>query len=67
MVNRHTASYWAHSLIQDLVENAAKESHWGPTPALDVDRLQIEYNGSYKRLLFFDYDVCMTFFFFFFW
>ncbi|KAI7848686.1 glycosyltransferase family 20-domain-containing protein [Circinella umbellata] len=60
MVNRHTASYWAHCLIHDLVTRAAKESHWGPTPPLDVDRLQIEYNGSHKRLLFFDYDGTLT-------
>ncbi|KAI9499125.1 glycosyltransferase family 20-domain-containing protein [Zychaea mexicana] len=60
MVNRHTASYWAHALVQDLVASAAKESHWGPTPALDVGRLQIEYNESRKRLLFFDYDGTLT-------
>ncbi|KAI8148422.1 glycosyltransferase family 20-domain-containing protein [Fennellomyces sp. T-0311] len=59
-VNCHTASYWAHSLIQDLVTSAARESHWGPTPELEFDRLQIEYSESRKRLLFFDYDGTLT-------
>lgn len=56
-VNSHTASYWANSLVKDLVASAAQESYWGPSPKLEVDRLMTEYKESGKRLLFFDYDV----------
>lgn len=60
-VNNHTVSYWANSLIKDLVASAAQESYWGPSPKLEVDRLKIEYKESNKRLLFFDYDVSISF------
>lgn len=61
-VNEHTAEYWANSLVKDIVTSASKETHWGPTPSLEVERLHIEYNESRKRILFFDYDVSSVIF-----
>lgn len=57
-VTTHTASFWAHSFVTQLIsisEQQSLQSH--ATPALDVNSLVSTYIGSKKRLLFFDYDV----------
>ncbi|KAI8335822.1 glycosyltransferase family 20-domain-containing protein [Chlamydoabsidia padenii] len=60
-VTRHTASFWAHSFVTQLVsisEQQSLQSH--ATPALDLNSLVNTYLGSKKRLLFFDYDGTLT-------
>ncbi|ORY92359.1 glycosyltransferase family 20-domain-containing protein [Syncephalastrum racemosum] len=59
-VSCHTASYWAVSLVRDLLYSCARQSHWGPTALLEEDRVKVEYNAARKRLLFFDYDGTLT-------
>ncbi|KAI9493872.1 glycosyltransferase family 20-domain-containing protein [Zychaea mexicana] len=60
-VTAHTASFWAHSFVKQLVsctEQRSLQSH--ATPALDSDLLLDIYNKAEKRLMFFDYDGTLT-------
>ncbi|RUS25312.1 trehalose-phosphatase-domain-containing protein [Jimgerdemannia flammicorona] len=59
-VTGHTASFWAHSFVKQLISEVANASDSNPTPFLDVDNLLRKYHGSKKRLLFFDYDGTLT-------
>ncbi|CAO3577456.1 unnamed protein product [Absidia cylindrospora] len=60
-VTSHTASFWAHSFVNQLVsisEQQNLQSH--ATPALDVNSLIVKYGETEKRLMFFDYDGTLT-------
>ncbi|KAI8096191.1 glycosyltransferase family 20-domain-containing protein [Halteromyces radiatus] len=60
-VTSHTASFWAHSFVTQLVsisEQQSLQSH--ATPALNVNALVTEYTKAKKRLMFFDYDGTLT-------
>ncbi|KAI8149623.1 glycosyltransferase family 20-domain-containing protein [Fennellomyces sp. T-0311] len=60
-VTAHTASFWAHSFVKQLVsctEQRTLQSH--ATPTLDTTLLVDSYNKAQKRLMFFDYDGTLT-------
>ncbi|KAI8968342.1 glycosyltransferase family 20-domain-containing protein [Mycotypha africana] len=60
-VTSHTADFWAHSFIKQLVsvsEQLELRSH--ATPTLDVQQLLTDYKKSKKRVMFFDYDGTLT-------
>ncbi|SAM07399.1 hypothetical protein [Absidia glauca] len=60
-VTSHTASFWAHSFVTQLVsvsEQQSLQSH--ATPALNMDSLVAHYTAAQKRLMFFDYDGTLT-------
>ncbi|KAI8074162.1 glycosyltransferase family 20-domain-containing protein [Gongronella butleri] len=60
-VTSHTASYWAHSFLTQLIsvsEQQSLQSH--ATPALNPLTLLHQYKLSNKRLMFFDYDGTLT-------
>ncbi|KAI8391219.1 glycosyltransferase family 20-domain-containing protein [Radiomyces spectabilis] len=57
----HTAEFWAHSFVKQLVDCSQQQSlRSHSTPALDLDKLVHAYTNAKKRLLFFDYDGTLT-------
>ncbi|ORX62736.1 hypothetical protein DM01DRAFT_320421 [Hesseltinella vesiculosa] len=60
-VTSHTASFWAHSFVNQLIsvsEQQSLQSH--ATPALNIPTFLEEYRLAGKRLMFFDYDGTLT-------
>ncbi|KAI9315352.1 glycosyltransferase family 20-domain-containing protein [Dichotomocladium elegans] len=60
-VTAHTASFWAHSFIRELVsctETRSLQTH--QTPVLDRQKLVQSFRKAKKRLMFFDYDGTLT-------
>ncbi|KAI7899821.1 glycosyltransferase family 20-domain-containing protein [Cokeromyces recurvatus] len=60
-VTSHTADFWAHSFIKQLVsvsEQQDLQSH--ATPKLDLTKLSQDYKNANKRVMFFDYDGTLT-------
>ncbi|RCI04075.1 threalose-6-phosphate phosphatase [Rhizopus stolonifer] len=60
-VTNHTADFWAHSFIKQLVSVSQQQdfqSH--STPNLDIQRLVRDYTSANKRIMFFDYDGTLT-------
>ncbi|KAI9481077.1 MAG: glycosyltransferase family 20-domain-containing protein [Benjaminiella poitrasii] len=60
-VTSHTADFWAHSFIKQLVsvsEQQDLQSH--ATPKLDTQKLVQDYQTAKKRVMFFDYDGTLT-------
>ncbi|KAI8365650.1 glycosyltransferase family 20-domain-containing protein [Choanephora cucurbitarum] len=56
-VTSHTADFWAHSFIKQLVSVSQQQdlqSH--ATPNLDIQKLIDDYKLAKKRVMFFDYD-----------
>ncbi|KAG2202943.1 hypothetical protein INT47_008975 [Mucor saturninus] len=60
-VTSHTAEFWAHSFVKQLVsvsEQQDLQSH--ATPNLNVEKLVQDYKSAKKRIMFFDYDGTLT-------
>lgn len=60
-VTSHTADFWAHTFIKQLVsvsEQQELQSH--ATPKLDITQLTKDYKSAKKRIMFFDYDGTLT-------
>ncbi|CAO3613141.1 unnamed protein product [Mucor hiemalis] len=60
-VTSHTAEFWAHSFVKQLVsvsEQQDLQSH--ATPTLDTKKLVQDYKSAKKRIMFFDYDGTLT-------
>ncbi|GAN06108.1 trehalose 6-phosphate phosphatase [Mucor ambiguus] len=60
-VTSHTADFWAHSFIKQLVSVSQQQdlqSH--ATPKLDMQKLVQDYKSAKKRIMFFDYDGTLT-------
>ncbi|KAG1094163.1 hypothetical protein G6F42_018805 [Rhizopus arrhizus] len=60
-VTSHTADFWAHSFIKQLVSVSQQQdlqSH--ATPKLDMQKLIQDYKSAKKRIMFFDYDGTLT-------
>lgn len=56
-VKKHTASFWAQSFINVLLESIAASEQSSFTPILETEAMLKHYTQSKKRLLCFDYDV----------
>ncbi|KAL9552630.1 hypothetical protein PS6_004380 [Mucor atramentarius] len=60
-VTSHTAGFWAHSFVKQLVSVSQQQdlqSH--ATPKLDMQKLIQDYKSAKKRIMFFDYDGTLT-------
>ncbi|KAL7326833.1 hypothetical protein PS15p_209109 [Mucor circinelloides] len=60
-VTSHTADFWAHSFVKQLVSVSQQQdlqSH--ATPKLDMQKLIQDYKSAKKRIMFFDYDGTLT-------
>ena len=57
-VTSHTAAFWAHSFVTQLVSTSEQQS-LQPQSAqeLNLQETSSAYNKAQKRLLLFDYDV----------
>lgn len=57
-VTDHTAEFWAHSFVTQLVSTSQQQSLQAKSAKeVDVQELLTAYKGAKKRLLMFDYDV----------
>jgi trehalose 6-phosphate synthase/phosphatase len=55
----HTSHTWAATVLRLLLENVGSEHTAHQTPALDLAKVQGHYKKANKRLMMFDYDVCI--------
>jgi trehalose 6-phosphate synthase/phosphatase len=59
VVTTHTSHHWAAVLVKMLLSQICVEHTAHQTPHLDTMMLRNAYQKAKKRLLLFDYDVCL--------
>lgn len=60
IVTTHTSHTWAALLVKMLLSQINKENTARQTPYLPKEKLAERYHAATKRLLLFDYDVCLN-------
>ena len=61
VVTTHTSHTWAAILVKMLLGQLGTENTAHQTPFMDQEKLTSAYHSARKRLLLFDYDVCVAF------